>query len=952
MLGFDKGSFLFGSTCILLAVLSGAFLHTTSAESSSWTSSDLDLNLIKELASDAEIPSSVNNRGNRDCTKQEFLTQPSKPYLGSTLQPEKKESVCAINTSFGATNGRLLKRLGTNIAGKIDLPTNSNTNVLGTQYGKTMVLLDPSGAIYGGGEVALISNVSQKIRTKVNPNGTVTHSLRDQTPLYPKRMNGSAIYLGFETYSFSQNGKWLVADSPHEGHVRINLESGAALSFGTPFRYGNGSDPQPKTAISSDGRFAVVGSHQANYLKLYDLENCDQSRANRNNIAGCESRDLRNLLNAQLGAKNTYSHFRFISDSKISFLTTGTFDGSFEVKVRKYTLAINGSENPRFEYIGMGDSFASGEGADDYKEGTDTNDNKCHLSLNSFPYLIGDALDLNTYESVACSGAVIDDIVNISSDYDGQTVLERPQDTRDRSSVLSQFIPGELSQINFIGEYLPKNITVSIGGNNIGFGKKLLECIANPQDVATCFNTRAERQAVFKEIESKTPELRDTYADLKKEDSTIYVIAYPKIIKPGGQCGLNVRLNESETYFADSLTEVLNDAIETAAKQAGVVYVDTEDAFAGHRLCEIEDSQSAVHGLTEGNDRGIGSIKFLSADSYHPNKLGYRLYVASILEKTNRFNLKNPLPDSSATLSEPMDDSEFYNVQRTTSPAEFAITKMIDLAGISNPLAKQVSRHVSISGLENGLMPNSNFDIEIHSTPVSLGSTQTDSEGNIDTSITIPEGIEPGYHSLHFLGQTLTGESVDLYDYVYVYESENDFNGDQVPNNSERCLFVPSSMVDYDGDNKDDACDGMIGTKYVAPLSSNSEDDPSPSAPGIIQSVNNNQTPQSTQTGGTLQPQSSQAQNTVDNLQIVSNVNQDTNDSSNLLNNGLTSNSITVVSSPIATTGVTSTASPTIASASSLTPSSSSNNGLIIVFVVGFLLAAVLAYRKFATKKA
>lgn len=952
MVGFGKGGFLFGSVCVLLAVISGAFLHVTSAESSSWISSDLDLSLIKELGSDAEIPSSSNNRGNRDCTQQEFLTQPSKPYIGSMLQPEKKESVCAVNTSFGTTNGRLLKRLGTNIAGKFDLPTNSNTSVLGTQYGKTMVLLDPSGAIYGGGEVSLILNANQKIKTKINPNGGVTHDLRNQMPLYPKRSNGSAIYLGFETYSFSQNGKWLIADSPYEGHARINLESGAVLSFGTPFRYGNGSDPQPKTAISSTGRYAVVGSHQVNYLRLYDLENCDQSRANRNNIAGCEYRDLRSLLNAQLGTQNTYSHFRFISDSKISLLTTGIFDGSSEVRVRKYTLAINGSEKPRYEYIGMGDSFASGEGAGDYKEGTDTDDNTCHLSLNSFPYLIGNALDLNTYESVACSGAVIEDVNNMSVDYKGQTITEVEQRFRDRSSVLSQFIPGELSQINFKGEYLPKNITVSIGGNNVGFGKKLLECIAYPQDVATCFNTKSEREAVFREIESKIPELRDAYIDLKKEDSTVYVIAYPKIIKPGGQCGLNVRLNESETYFADSLTEVLNNAIETAAKQAGVVYVDTENAFAGHRLCEIEDSQSAVHGLTEGDDRGIGSIKFLSADSYHPNKLGYRLYVASILDKTNRFTLKNPLPDSSATLTEPAEDSEFYNVQHVVSLREFAISKMVDLAGISNPLAKQVSRHITINGLENGLMPSSNFDIEVHSTPVSLGSIQTDSEGNIDTHITIPESIEPGYHSLHFMGQAITGESIDLYDYVYVYENENDFDGDQISNHSERCLFVPYSMIDYDGDSKDDACDGMIGVKYAAPTSSTSGGVDSLFSPGIIQSVNNNETSQSAQTGGALQPQSSQAQNTVDNLQIVSNVNQDTNDSSNLLNNGLVANSITVVSSPIATTGVTSSAGPTTASTNSSAPSSSSNNGLIVVLAVGFLLAAILAYRKFATEKA
>ncbi len=920
------------------------FSSTLSAEDADWLTSNLDTKLVKELSSDSDRPSTFSSRGNRDCIQQKFITRPSRP-----TQSEKSELTCATNTSFGATNGRLLKLNGTNIAGSLKLPINSSGTIVGTLQGQTAILLDPS-ALYGS-DVSLVYKAREKIKTSVNVDGSVSHSLRDELPVYLKNKYGQPLSVGFETYSFSENGRWMLADSPYVGHVRIDLENGNVFTFGAPMPYGNGVDPQVTTAISADGRYALVNSVSRNYGRLYDLSDCSMVDKS-DNVSGCKSRDVRGLLNQKLGGTFAYGVFRFVNQNKLSFYASGGFEGSSTPKTRKYTLSISGHDKAQYEYLGMGDSFSSGEGADNYKDGTSTDDNTCHLSLDSFPYLIGRELGLNTYESVSCSGAVIEDVISKSVNYNGQTKIELPMKLRKPEFLLPNFTPGELSQIQFKNEYSPKNITISIAGNNIGFGKKLLACVLYPQDNATCFNTYEERKEVFKEISSQIDQLRDTYVQLKKDDTTVYVIAYPKIIKAGGNCGLNVRLNESETYFADALTETLNNAIEVAAKQAGVVYVDAENALADHRLCEATDENIAVHGLTEGNDRGFLGFKFLSAGSYHPNKLGQKLYKDSILAMTNNFTAENPQPEPTATQQEPSESSKFYNVARANKDIYLSRFVGLNLGEVQ----KSANLSLSIDGLVNGLKPNSTFRVELHSTPIQLGSVQSNSQGDINAQLGLPDDVEPGYHSLHFYGETITGEPIDLYDYFYVSNSLNDSDGDGVENSQEKCVFGQSSGVDFDGDHIDDACDGDIGKRYVAspPASTDSTQQNSSGQtveegyPDIITPVNNSSSAQDPQAAGALQPQSSQqAQNTRSNLQTGGNLSQTGNNTNDVLSQGSQQSSLTVLSSPFASTGTTSTGVESSIPAQSSEGSGGINAGFVLVGVVLLITAGVFVYRRY-----
>lgn len=101
-------------------------------------------------------------------------------------------------------------------------------------------------------------------------------------------------------------------------------------------------------------------------------------------------------------------------------------------------------------YVALGDSYSSGEGNPPFLIGTDTRGNRCHRSVESYPYKIRPNL---RPVHVACSGATIYDITN--PNFEGN-VTEGPQ-------------------LNSIDSNTTR-ITISIGGNDTGFEYVLRRC--------------------------------------------------------------------------------------------------------------------------------------------------------------------------------------------------------------------------------------------------------------------------------------------------------------------------------------------------------------------------------------------------------------------------------------------------------------------------------------------
>lgn len=618
--------------------------------------------------------------------------------------------------------------------------------------------------------------------------------------------NNNRLAADYNSISFSADGKWMVVSQPNVAVLRVNLETYEVLPFAPGFDYTIGVGVDAKTAITNDGRYAVVASRNFTRFAIYDLGTCPAAPATITGPVACQSRNLRSFMLAQIPGYITSTRIRFIDNGAFGFYAS--YNNGSGNKIAKFVLKAGGGTLNQLEYLALGDSYISGEGAFNYLEGTDTADNRCHLSAVSYPFLLGYSLDYNSYRSVACSGATIKDILDASLDYEGQTKIKIKRGELSDASIdiiLETFRPGNINQLDFVKQKMPKVTTVSIGGNDIGFSQIVKKCIAP----GTCYSSYEDRLELVRQINKTFPDLVETYQEIANStspDSKIYAVGYPQLVKPDGNCAVNVRLNSQEIEFSRLLISYINLVISRAASRAGVVYVNVEDALTGHRLCETSSNNMAVNGLTAGNDFPDFLDGPIGNESYHPNQLGHRLLKQKVQVETENLSLPMPLPNLS--ISAP---SETGQPILEAAAARRPIYSVVHNQEITSSIVfKEAPIDVAIDDPRYPLKPSSTFQAVLHSDPINLGSFMTSSDGKLVFQFLIPAGAPSGWHDLHLYGLNMAGEPIDIYKTIYVGSSSTDLDGDGVPNSLDDCSDSVNSGVDYDQDGIDDACDGFI----------------------------------------------------------------------------------------------------------------------------------------------
>jgi lysophospholipase L1-like esterase len=114
-------------------------------------------------------------------------------------------------------------------------------------------------------------------------------------------------------------------------------------------------------------------------------------------------------------------------------------------------VAHAGAQSPG-RYVALGDSYASGEGNDPYERGTAARDNECHRSTaGAYPHFVLRPLTDRLFKP--CSGATVVDLH--ASNHKGWI--------------------GEPAQLTWLNGD-PRYVTLTIGGNDLGFEDILLRC--------------------------------------------------------------------------------------------------------------------------------------------------------------------------------------------------------------------------------------------------------------------------------------------------------------------------------------------------------------------------------------------------------------------------------------------------------------------------------------------
>lgn len=623
----------------------------------------------------------------------------------------------------------------------------------------------------------LILNIKEGIISKLE------YDFDTSNPDYTfQRASGTLWLTG--SIGVSDNGDWLAVELRQSGVGLLNIKTLEMKRISAaPFYYGYGMDPTAEFAVSNDGKHvAVMGANAG--IAVYDV-NSDCGEPATDDSVWTVGYMTQSCKQASIDVTGFIRNFKNGIQPKfddnggeLSFFAFSYVDPSHNV-----TLRANGYVRPRLDYLALGDSFTSGEGETDdnyYLNGTNDEFEKCHVSTRSYPYLIANLSDIDpTYmRSVACSGARTEDVIGNDSGYLGQGKrlgigginLSPPDIILSKDQSKNSFIPGHIRQNTFVEKYRPSVVTIGIGGNDAGFMETLKTCIGpNTCDAA---GTSEDREQTAIEIKNLFNTLVETYKNIymASPNSKIYAIGYPKIINQDGDCGLSLGylLDDTEKQFVNEGIVYLNEVIEAAAKSVGIKYINTQDAFGDHVLCgEIEPG--AMNSIVLGDDTNLVNdsrwFRFIGNEGFHPNSFGHALTANSIIDSVGNImdydfcgNGTVICPDKTITAPEPstywMPDG--YHGYPTQKVADF----VFDRDGATDNRQKQLITD------SNSLTPNSYVDIDITSTPMSLGRFEVSSDGSLDINVDLPIELEEGYHTVHLYGTSYSGESIELYQVI------------------------------------------------------------------------------------------------------------------------------------------------------------------------------------------
>lgn len=688
--------------------------------------------------------------------------------------------------------------------------------------------------------------------------------------------SGTATPIGLESsmVAFSANGRWMVA--PLQKYTDPGSGTGTSLIRGimlydttnwqgklitTTTEVNSTSIDQAgaNLAVSNDGRYVAVNGittvDKRPELLIYDTTTClDQTGLIGASYANnCEFNDVlngrfrtpastpvttktypSNLLSSS-GVENA-RHLRFNADNSLRFQGVYRRTSATTFSVAEYTATPDTTGEAPIAVLGMGDSYISGEGVRTYRKGTDIDDNKCHTSALSYPIIVGRAhYPANKVRTVACSGAKVEDIYaekyleeSGSNIYPGQTSKKIPwlksDNKPDRGNITRGFVerynmPGYAMQKQISDKKIPRSVLLSVGGNDIHFSDIITSCVTPFTGEEDCYAYYQDRKALIKSINQQYEPLKSLYMSLKNDSqSKVYVMGYPQIAQVGGNCGVNAHLSAKEIDFGSKLISYLNLVISRAASDAGVKYIDTEQAFLGHKLCEGgADNLLAVNGLTNGDDnisigiivRGSSYYIGIGKESYHPTRYGHQLLANTVTSKANALTASMPNPTNLGLPPESATNDLLKGIPKHPYLNEDATYKW---ASSNNGIPIMFRGKKYRQNLLD-IRPTSKNTIFMRSSPITIYEGQL--KGGEE--ILIPEFIQPGFHTLEVVEERENGEVINHRQVVYVGATQTDIDGDGKPNEKSQCVYVPDSDLDVDRDGRDDACDGEIRDMAVLP---------------------------------------------------------------------------------------------------------------------------------------
>lgn len=260
-------------------------------------------------------------------------------------------------------------------------------------------------------------------------------------------------------------------------------------------------------------------------------------------------------------------------------------------------------------YVALGDSYSAGVGAE-ASVGDQNPLDRCHRTSKAYYNEVSKAFPFKGSSFWACSGATTSDVE--TGRY------------------------GEPPQLGRVGAGTSL-VTISIGGNDVGFSKVLVGCVVKLPWSRGCTSQGDDIAARMSELRSALPGLIGKI-HARAPRARIIVMGYPKAFSEvQGTDGDNISVSEQQWLNARAydlgrlVRQAATEADERIAARRGrgsVEFVDAYSAFAGH---EVGSSDPYMNGLAV----NLGALE-AEPRSYHPTVNGQHALAGLFIEQIKK----------------------------------------------------------------------------------------------------------------------------------------------------------------------------------------------------------------------------------------------------------------------------------------------------------------------------
>lgn len=296
--------------------------------------------------------------------------------------------------------------------------------------------------------------------------------------------------------------------------------------------------------------------------------------------------------------------------------------------------------------VSLGDSYASGEGIEEFygqeldaAQKVKNADWLAHRSVRSWAGALhfgGSELPMSSYKDGdgsikwyfrASSGALVRNLSDMqlkSYDY--------PEGNRGKWG-----LPAQLDVFDTIPAGTVDYVTVSIGGNDVGFAELMGTALAG-------FNKALDRfiDGIWEKWPSIREDIRAGYESIAEKagpQAQIIVVGYPTLLNDEGK-EFDQNADYAFAIKAENCADVnraslqLNREIEGIVQECAdegmnICFVDVTDAFRGHEAYTDDPYINGIYaGAAAGED--IDQSSKVSAYSFHPNEKGAAAYAKAV----------------------------------------------------------------------------------------------------------------------------------------------------------------------------------------------------------------------------------------------------------------------------------------------------------------------------------